>query len=166
MIDVVERLNLLREEIPSLRLYALVDGAKFEMKREARINRKPGFYSLFEGTPDSALAHAGPWLVDAEIAEDAFVEDLAKLELETGTITWLIAPQSLEGLGQLFQLSLDTKMPDGRTVLLRFWDPRVLASLSEILSAEQWQTSFGYVHEWHLLDKGKRALIRGPHVDA
>lgn len=166
MIDVMERLILLRQEITSLRLYALVDGAQYETKREERIKRRPGFYSLFEGTQDSALAHAGPWLVDTEFVDDAFVADLAQLELETGAVSWLIAPQSLEGLGQLLQLNLDTKMPDGRTALLRFWDPRVLASLAEVLSTEQRQILFGHVHEWHLLYKGKRAWIGRPHADA
>lgn len=166
MIDVMERLTLLRQEIASLRLYALVDGAQYETKRDERITHRPGFYSLFEGTPDAPLAHAGPWLVDTESVDEAFVTDLAQLELETGIVSWLIAPQSLEGLGQLLQLNLDTKMPDGRTALLRFWDPRVLASLAEILSTEQRETFFGHVHEWHLLYKGKRAWIGRPNADA
>lgn len=166
MFDVMERLTLLRQEITSLRLYALVDGAQYETRRDERIKRQPGFYSLFEGTQDSDLAHAGPWLVDTEFVDDAFIADLAQLELETGAVSWLIAPQSIEGLGQLLQLNLDTKMPDGRTALLRFWDPRVLASLAEVLSTEQRQTFFGHVHEWHLLYKGKRAWIGRPHADA
>jgi len=166
MIDVIERLTQLRQETASLRLYALVDGAQYETRRDERIVRKLGFFSLFEGTQDAALAHAGPWLIDTEYVDDAFVTDLAKLELETAAVSWLIAPQSLEGLGQLLQLNLNTKMPDGRTALLRFWDPRVLVSLAEVLSTDQRQFFFGHVHEWHLQHKGKRAWIGRPHADA
>ncbi|MEC5159125.1 DUF4123 domain-containing protein [Janthinobacterium sp. CG_S6] len=166
MIDVMERLALLRQDTDALRLYALVDGVQYQIKRGERIKRKSGFFSLFEGTQDAALAHAGPWLVDTEFADAAFVSDLAELEREAAAVSWMITPQSLEGLAQLLQLNLDTTMPDGRTALLRFWDPRVLVSLAEILSVEQRQVFFGHFHEWHLLYKGKRVWIGRPHADA
>lgn len=165
MIDVVERLAQLRQETDALRLYALIDGAQYQTQRGERLVSKPGFYSLFEGTQDAALAHAGPWLVDVEHLDETFLTDIAALEQEAPAVSWMIASQSLQGLAQLLQLNLDTRMPDGRTALLRFWDPRVLVSLSEVLSSEQRQTFFGHFHEWHLLHKGKRAWIGRPHAD-
>ena len=166
MIDVMERLALLRQDTESLRLYALVDGAQYQTKRGERITPKPGFDPLFEGTPDAALSHAGPWLVDAELADAEFVSDLGELEREAAAVSWVIAPQSLEGLAQLLRLNLETLMPDGRTALLRFWDPRVLVSLAEILTNEQRLAFFGHFHEWHLLHKGKRVWIGRLHADA
>ena len=50
--------------------------------------------------------------------------------------------------------------------LLRFWDPRVLVNLAQVLSNEQRQEFFGYIHEWHLLHNGKRAWIGTANVDA
>lgn len=166
MIDVMERLALLRQDTESLRLYALVDGAQYQTKRGERITPKPGFDPLFEGTPDAALSHAGPWLVDAELADSEFVAGLGELEREAAAVSWVIAPQSLEGLAQLLRLNLETLMPDGRTALLRFWDPRVLVSLAEILTVEQRHHFFGHFHEWHLLHKGKRVWIGRSRADA
>ena len=40
-------------------------------------------------------------------------------------------------LGQLLQLRLDVNLPDGRSALLRFWDPRVLVNLARTLDGAQ-----------------------------
>ena len=83
MIDVAERLNQLQADHPALCLYALVDGAQYETDRQARLIQNTTCYPLFTGTPDAALAHAGPWLVDVAGAAPSFLEDLATLEQET-----------------------------------------------------------------------------------
>lgn len=165
MIDVSERFALLRQEMDVLRLYALVDGAQYQIKRDERISRRRGCISLFEGTQDAALAHAGPWLVDTEFVDMAFVSDLGVLEREAAAVSWIITPQNFEGVAQLLQLNLETKTPDGRCALLRFWDPRVLVSLAEILSVDQRQDFFGHFHEWHLLHKGNRVWIGRQNAD-
>lgn len=159
MFDVVERLAQMREIEDYLRLYALVDGAQYESHRGQRLTSAAGYYSLFDGTPDEPLAHAGPWLIDTEIAGSDCIADLASLESEPPAVSWLIASQDLRGLAQLLQLNLDMRLPDGRVALLRFWDPRVLASLAEVLTSEQRQGFFGHVHEWHLLHDGRRVWI-------
>lgn len=166
MIDVMERLSHLQQTIDTLRLYALVDGVQYRQQRGEPLTRRAGIYSLFEGTPDAQLAHAGPWLIDVEQAGAQLASDLAVIEQEAPAVSWIIAPQTLNGLAQLLQLKLDAKMPDGRTALLRFWDPRVLVSLAQILSNEQRQEFFGHIHEWHLLYNGKRAWIGTPNADA
>ena len=159
LIDVAERLNQLQAHHPALCLYALVDGAQYETHRQARLIQNTTCYPLFTGTPDAALAHAGPWLVDVARSAPSFVEDLATLEQETPSVTWLFAVQDLGGLAQLLQLHLETRLPDGRAALLRFWDPRVLVKLAQILEPAQREAMFGHIHEWHLLLDGKRAII-------
>lgn len=166
MSDVMERLSHLQQTIDTIRLYALVDGVQYRHQRGEPLARRAGFYSLFEGTSDAPLAHAGPWLIDVEQAGAQLASDLSVLEQETPAVSWIIASQSLDGLAQLLQLKLDAMMPDGRRALLRFWDPRVLVSLAQVLSNEQRQEFFGYIHEWHLLHNGKRAWIGTAHVDA
>lgn len=153
------RFTNLRDKTDALRLYALVDGAQYATHRGAQITRQAAFYSLFDGTPDEPLAHAGPWLIDAVRAGEAFVEDLADLEQKAPAVSWLITSQDPQGLSQLLQLNLNTRMPDGRIAMLRFWDPRVLVNLAEVLSTAQRQEFFGHIHEWHVLHKGKRIWI-------
>ncbi|ENZ77794.1 MULTISPECIES: DUF4123 domain-containing protein [Pseudomonadota] len=165
-LDVVERLTQLRSTFPTLRLYALVDGIQYEESRGERLGDRPGHASLFRGTPDGPLAHAGPWLVDVEEVGDAVLHDLARLEQEAPAVTWLIAEADLAGLAQLLQLHLDVRLPDGRIALLRFWDPRVLASLVNVLDARQRDAFFAHIHEWHLLRDGQRAYIRRTHAQA
>ncbi|WP_232504951.1 DUF4123 domain-containing protein [Rubrivivax gelatinosus] len=63
MSDVRVRWQSLHETWPALRLYALVDGVQYQSHFCKRLRPGPGLFALFDGTPDAALAHAGPWLV-------------------------------------------------------------------------------------------------------
>ena len=155
----VTRLAQLHQSQPALRLYALVDGAQYSAQLGKPLTVHAGLYPLFAGTPDAALAHAGPWLVDVELADSALIAVLAALELAAPAVTWLIAQQDLDGLAQLLQLLLDAELPDGRTALLRFWDPRVLFNLAELLDPSQRETFFAHIHEWHLMHKGQQTWI-------
>jgi len=67
LIDVLERLKQLQQHHSALCLYALVDGVQYETRRQARLMQDATRHSLFTGTPDAALAHAGPWLVDVRV---------------------------------------------------------------------------------------------------
>lgn len=165
-VDVAERLTHLRQRFPTLRLYGLVDGAQYQQHRGESLAPAPGLASLFHGTADAPLAHAGPWLVDAEVAGDALVTDLARLEHEAPAVTWLLAEPDINGLAQLLQLKLDVHLPDGRIALLRFWDPRVLAGLVDVLDASQRENFFAHIHEWHLINNGKRMHIGRAHAEA
>lgn len=162
--DVLDRLTQLQQTMPELRLYALIDGAQYQTCRGEWLTSRAGMYALFMGTEDAALAHAGPWLVDTEQTGEAFTEDLIALEHEAPAVSWLISALTLDGLAQVLQLNLDVRLPDGRNALLRFWDPRVLVSLVELLNADQREAFFAHIYEWHLLNQGKRAWIGRHHA--
>jgi len=166
MLDVQSRLEELRDTMPALRLYALVDGVQYQAQLCKRLHPSSGLFPLFAQTRDAALSHAGPWLVDMAIADEATMAELSTLERNAPSLTWLIAPQDLEGLGQLLQLRLDVILPDGRSALLRFWDPRVLVNLARTLDASQREELFGHIHEWHLLHEGRRVWIGRQHAEA
>ena len=160
------RFAQLQQSSGALRLYALVDGVQFRAQFGEPCTTKEGFRSLFAGTADEALAHAGPWLIDIGQVGSALVDGLHVLEQASPAVTWLIAQQTLEGLAQLLQLNLNTELPDGRTALLRFWDPRVLITLADVLEPSQRETFFAHIHEWHLLSKGQRVWIGRRHAQA
>lgn len=160
MLDIQERLAHLRERMPAMRLYALVDGVQYQAQFCVSFVGVAGSaYSLFNGTDDAALSNAGPWLLDAESAPAPLLRELGRLERVAPAVTWLISPLTPEGLGQLLQLRLDVQLPDGRKALLRFWDPRVLLNLIELLSADQREEFFVHIHEWHLLQDGRRVWM-------
>lgn len=162
--DVRERLTQFHLHMPSIRLYALVDGVQYSKYLGEPIAPRHGFFPLFSGIPDVGIAHAGPWLIEIEDSYQALINKLAKLEQNTAALIRLFAHQDLEGLAQLLQLNLDTELPDGRMALLRFWDPRVLISLAEILDADQREQLFGQVHEWYFLHNGRRKWIGRSHA--
>lgn len=165
--DVLDRYSQLRARLQTLNLYALVDGALYQQRRDRQLEHLPGVViALFSGTADDALAHAGPWLVDATQVSEVVLRDLISLETTAPAVTWLIAEADLTGLSQLLQLRLDVKLPDGRTALLRFWDPRVLAALFQLMAGDQRAEFFGHIHEWHFMDEGRRVWIGSQHADA
>jgi hypothetical protein len=166
MLDVQLRWRKLQNTSPELGLYALVDGVQYQSHLCKRLRAGSGLFPLFAGTPDAALAHAGPWLIDARLVDEAFIVELAALERDAPALIWLIAQQDLVGLGQLLQLRLDVKLSDGRTALLRFWDPRVLINLARTPDGQQREELFGHIHEWHLLHDGKRIRIGRQYADA
>jgi len=156
---VVTRFAQLQRDMDALKLYALVDGVQYRAYLGEPFTACEGFRSLFSGTIYEALAHAGPWLIDIEQVDSALVDTLAAMEQTVPAVSWLIAAQTLEGLSQLLRLNLDTELPDGRTALLRFWDPRVLVNLAEVLEATQRGAFFAHIQEWHLLRMGQRVWI-------
>ncbi len=165
MLDVQTRLIQLQEQRPELRLYALADGLQFEQHHGERLSDAYGRRGLFAGTPDAPLIHAGPWLFDMVLAGD-LLPILAELEQLAPAVSWLIAPQDLDGLAMLLQLRLDMQLPDGRLALLRFWDPRVLAGIAGIMRDDQRAEFFAHIDEWHLLHQGKRVWIGRHYADA
>jgi hypothetical protein len=163
--DVMQRMITLRKTQPALHLYALVDGVQYAEQQGQPLRQGKGLFPLFAGTFDTALAFAGPWLIDIEQVDSALVAELSRLEREIPAVTWLIAIQNLVDLARRLQLELNIRLPDGRSALLRFWDPRVLAMLAPALDAEQRRSFFGGIHEWHLLREGRRVWIRGEHAN-
>jgi len=160
MLDIQQRLARLRIGTPALRLYALVDGAQYRtVCKEPFSLQTRVAYSLFAATEDEPLADGGPWLLDAEDASASIVADLAHLERRAPAVSWLISAVTLQGLVQLLQLRLDALLPNGRMALLRFWDPRVLLNLMNLLSAQQRRAFFEHIHEWHFLVDGQRAWV-------
>lgn len=158
----LSRLAQQREYNPRLNLYALVDGLLYEQHTGERLERKPGTnLALFDGTPDFALAYAGPWLVDVLQLpeEDALV--LTELEQAKPAVVWLIASSPMLILGMALTKRLEVTMPDGSHGLMRFYDPRTLQALVNTLDNEQRQEFFGCAEEWHILIDGRRARLGG-----
>lgn len=156
MIDVITRFQDRLQNGAALNLYALVDGFQYEQHTGRRLEHRPGINRpIFLGTEDEPLAHAGPWLVDTVKAPDQ-IQALYELEQALPSVSWLMTSIDLEGLSQLLQLKLDGELPDGRKVLVRFYDPRVLGNLFQTMSAEQKAAFFHLIDEWLFIYNGRR----------
>lgn len=160
MQDLLDRLARQRQVNPQLHLYALVDGLQYEQHTGSRLIRQPGVnLALFDGTPDAALAHAGPWLIDVLEGEPGEAKVLAELDQVRPAVIWLFASRPMLRLGIELTRRLDIVLPDGQAGLLRYYDPRILAGMAQTLDGPQRQDFFGVVEEWHFFYQGRRAHI-------
>lgn len=150
------RFAALSGHLPDLRVYVLVDGIQY--KRWAGKNIEPqdaAILSLFEGTEDEPLAHAGPWLMNVLVSEQ-YAEVVATLEKNDPGVVWLIADGEIESLAAKLRRRLNARLPDGRELLLRFWDPRALNSLYMSIQPDIRREFFSDALEWHYMFAGKR----------
>lgn len=162
--DVVERFATLKAQRTELNLYVLVDGLAYENHVGERLTPESGVnLALFAGTADEPLAHAGPWLFQADQIEDQ-LPALFKFEATQPAVSWIITPMSLEGLTQLLQLRQDLLLPSGKIALLRLSDPRVLGNLFTVMMPEQKHEFFGLIEEWHFLQHNQRVWTGRSHA--
>ncbi len=162
--DIVEHFRALQQADTALWLYALVDGFQYEQHTGQRLVYQRGINRrIFLGTEDEPLAHAGPWLIDVVRAPDQ-LQSLHDLEQALPSVSWLISAIDLEGLSQLLQLKLDAQLPDGRKVLLRFYDPRVLGNLMQTMNNAQRAEFVHLIDEWHFIHDGRRVCMGGPRA--
>jgi Domain of unknown function (DUF4123) len=156
--DVIAHFENLKQTREHLNLYALVDGLGFEAHTGERIEASSTHRSLFEGTPDAPLAHAGAWVVDIAKATDQ-IAVLSKLETAQPAVAWLITAMDIDGVTQFLQLQQDMQTADGHIALLRLADPRVIVKINQVMTTEQKQAFFGQINQWHLLDNGQHRQL-------
>ncbi|TDV25357.1 uncharacterized protein DUF4123 [Paraburkholderia caballeronis] len=140
-------------------LFALVDGIQYGQHTGRQLEPlDDAAASLFAGTRDIALAHAGPWLVDPQKAGDR-IADLGELELARPGVIWLITSEKLERQAARLRPHLNIETPERRSAMLRFWDPRVIHALNGIYLGQDRRALFRTVHEWQYLHNGQRHTI-------
>lgn len=157
--SVAAQLREYRKRHYSGHVLALVDGLQYQQQTGQPLASEDDMtVSLFAGTKDIALAHAGPWLVDPKQARDR-VADLGELEQSRPGVIWLITSESLEGQAEKLRPYLNTRLPTGRSALLRFWDPRVLHALNAACRDKTGRALFTTAKAWQYLHEGQRFNI-------
>lgn len=154
-----EHLRQYRKRHYSGRVLVLVDGIQYQRHTGQQLTPEDDMVvSLFAGTKDIALAHAGPWLVDPKTARDR-VADLGELEQARPGVIWLITSENLERQAEKLRPHLDTRLPNRRSALLRFWDPRVLHALDAACQDKASRGLFRTAAAWQYLNEGQRFTI-------
>jgi hypothetical protein len=157
--SVAAQLREYRKRHYSGHVLALVDGLQYQHQTGQRLTPEDDMVvSLFAGTKDIALAHAGPWLVDPKKARDR-VADLSELEQARPGVIWLITSESLERQAEKLRPHLNTRLPTGRSALLRFWDPRVLHALNPACQDKTGRELFSTAEVWQYFNEGQRFTI-------
>ncbi|KVD29878.1 hypothetical protein WI84_27060 [Burkholderia ubonensis] len=159
-VTVVERFRTIpNRRFDAMRIYALVDGLQYQQHTGQQLEPLDDIaVSLFAGTTDIALAHAGPWLVYTKEAQGR-VAELDALEAARPGVVWLFASADLEVLAGKLRPHLSVRLPNSQSAMLRFWDPRVLHALNQSLQSKQERALFSAAREWLYLNEGQRLHI-------
>lgn len=149
-----------REALPS-RQYGLVCGLQFERFHAREMTFIPGSANpLFRLFPDSQIAWAGPWLIDTEKQQELY-SLLYILEQHAPAVSWIRSAVDFEKLTQSLASQLHVSLENGERGLLRFYDPRVLRKIPEILTTGQFSIFTQGVESWVFDMDGRRYdLIR------
>lgn len=154
--SVNEQLRKCRLRHYNSHVLALVDGIQYQQHTSHQLEPVDDIaVSLFAGTEDIALAHAGPWLVDPKKARES-IADLGELEQARPGVIWLITSENIERQAAKLRPYLDIELPNGKSALLRFWDPRILHALNEAYRGKAERALFRTAHGWQYLNEGQR----------
>lgn len=128
-------------------LYTVIDMATFNPF--TRMERERGYQTgcfvhsvnLFENTPEEIYADLSPYLCLVESSSFNLNEDalnyLHKIEKTRNAVIWIWSGCSLIELQEHLQYFLNSKLRNGREVLFRFYDPRVMPAFFNILQEHQ-----------------------------
>ncbi|KPC53773.1 DUF4123 domain-containing protein [Amantichitinum ursilacus] len=120
--------------------------------------------SLLAGTPHEALGDDAPLLLRLDLQDDAhqqWLEDLIEHFAGEPRLLAMLSPAPFDDLARHLRHCLQITWPDGEG-LLRFYDPRLIASVDDMLTSEQKTLFHGQTRMWAWLDRdGQPAWLAG-----
>lgn len=149
--DMTEHMFALQREDRTRRLYALVDGAQYERLYSDELFECEGIKSLFEHSEDKQISFAGPWLFDISILGADWLRKINVLELKYPSVSWLLSSSDISDLFFYLKRNLEIVLPNNKVAMLRYYDPRVLIYLPDVLTEEQFQSFTAGIVAWGFL---------------
>ena len=148
-------------DVVGMRVFALVNHAVATGLMEALQRWKPlRWRSLFEGTPESGAIDVAPILLELGPLDKAPSASstalLSWLHRRISTSNGLILLQSawaFNDLAAALHARLDARLEPDVPVMLRFFDTRILATLSEALDPAQFNDFSAIARRWAWLDR-------------
>jgi len=136
----------------SARLFALVDGALLREfpKRVQQLWRAENALSLLTGATGMGAAAVGPLLFELSPDQMAAGRPATLLDMKTGRSagSFLASGQRLNELAAVLAQYVDVKLDDGSTMVMRFFDPRVLPFWLNILQPDHSAHLASAVSRW------------------
>ena len=132
--------DLLRKDFQPL--YALLDAAREPSVLKVIYESKEEFQSLYEGAPGAQLAHFAPYLVRVP-EKSPLIETLVNQAWSKSWGVFLTCDKPLKELRAHFRHFLNVKLPDGKQVYFRYYDPRVLRLFLPTCLPEEINQFFG-----------------------
>jgi Domain of unknown function (DUF4123)/FHA domain len=133
-------LALLRQDFQPL--YALLDAAREPSVLKVIFESKEEYQSLYEGAPGAQLTHFAPYLVRIP-PKSPLLDTLVHQAWAKSWGVYLTCGQPLKDVRTHFRNFLMVKLPDGKTVNFRYYDPRVLRRYLPTCNVEEISQFFG-----------------------
>jgi len=131
-------------------LFALLDAAR-DTRIPSFLQSQPGqFRSLFEGEKAQEYARVAPYLV---LLSPAACEELIQLSWQLSWVIYIHSPMTIEEVRRHLRNFLIAEMPDGKRLLFRFYDPRVLHVYLSTCNPQEVAAFFGNNYSFVMEDK-------------
>lgn len=128
-------------------LYALLDASREPSVLKVIYESKEEFQSLYEGAQGQQLAHFAPYLIRIP-QKSVLVETLAKQAWSKSWGVFVTCDLPLKDLRTHFRHFLNVKLPDGKQVYFRYYDPRVLRLFLPTCLPDETSQFFGPVKQF------------------
>ena len=145
-------------------LYALLDAACEPSVLKVIFESKEEYQSLFEGHHGAQLTHFAPYLIRIP-PKSPLIDTLVKQAWAKNWGVYLTCDKPLKDLRTHFRQFLMVKLPSGKQVYFRFYDPTVLRLFLPTCLSKEIEEFFGPVKQFLMeADDPKMALhfVRGP----
>jgi len=139
-------------------LYALLDAACDE--RIVHLLRTSGeeHQSLYEGSQAEEMAHFAPYLVRLP-ADSALLKTLEKTDTAKSWGVYLSCEKPFQELRKHLRRFLMVELPNGKKVLFRYYDPRVLRAFLPTCNAAEAAEFFGPVKRYAMADENPEVFL-------
>ena len=146
----------------SANTYAILDGASIPQLREALFKMKPEHECLYIGELTDDMAEVAPYLVRLEL-DSPFTQMVLEKSWGKHWGVFVTSEAGIRDLRQHFRRYLTVYDPDGKALLFRYYDPRVLRSYLPTCNAEEVTKLFGPVTAFFAEADQPSVLLRFEH---
>jgi hypothetical protein len=143
---------------PSSNLYFLLDAAGLPGLHRQLLQTSVEWSSLFDCTRESNALQVAPFLVLAGsdgrlLMSRSLFNWIGEHGAYSSSVVMLSSPLGMASLQIRLAARLEVRLSENMDAMLRFFDPRVLESLTKILPSEQAKIFFGAAECWRYIDR-------------
>ena len=139
-------------------LYALLDAACEPSVLKVIYESKEEYQSLFDGPQGAQLAHFAPYLIRIP-PQSPLIDTLIKQAWAKNWGVFLTCDKSIKDLRTHFRQFLVVKLPNGKQVYFRFYDPAVLRLFLPTCLPKEADEFFGPVQHFLMEDEDPKSAL-------
>jgi len=140
-------------------VFALLDGAAAPGLVKSLYEHEPEYCCLYRGELAPDMATVAPYLVRLE-AEGKFTELVLGEGWGAHWGSFVVSAANLRALRDHFRAFQTVELPDQRTVLFRYYDPRILRTFLPVCNATELAAFFGPVQKFVIEGESPEAGIK------